>query len=791
MDKYRICRCAFVLGLAGVLVFSLPVAADTRRVEEMAHVEDVPGLPRVLIIGDSISIGYTLPVRELLAGVANVHRIPENGGPTAKGIERLDDWLGGEAWDVIHFNWGLHDLKREPAAEPGALRPPAATPDQYRANLERLVVRLEKTGATLVWAATTTVPVGESRRLANDDLAYNAVAAEIMNARGIAINDLNRVARARCAAHHTAPGNVHFTAEGSRVLAEAVAGAVRAALAGRGPARDTAARDWRNIRNGHEIPSLNYADQPYVVARAGGAWVATLTTGTGDEGKPGQHIAATVSTDQGRTWSPLVPIEPPDGPEASWAVPFINPAGRIYVFYSYNGDRLEPRADMLGWYCFKYSGDGGLTWSERHRLPMRVTTADRGNDWQGEHQIFWGICKPIVSGGDVFFSFTKLGRYMLEEGEGWVYRSNNLLTETDPEKLHWELLPEGDHGIRNPAFGSVQEEHNIVALDAGDLYCMYRTTEGYPAHSYSRDRGRTWSEPEFATYAPGGRKMKNPRACPRVWKVRDGHYLFWFHNHSGKDFRDRNPVWVSGGVERDDHIHWSQPEILLYDPEFSTRMSYPDLIVEDGRYFFTETQKTAARVHEADTALVEGLWRQDTIAEVVRDGLVFAGGPEIPGESTAMPAPLHAAAGFTLEIGFSIENWVADTVLFAMGPPEGPGIRLETAPDGAVRLVFGDGTFTAAWESGPASVAPGKRHITAIVDGGPRIIRFVAGGQLEDGGDARQYGWGRYPEALGLIGDFGEDAPLLGPEVRFVRLYNRAITTTGAIGNWRAAAVTK
>src|SRR6185503_19430837 len=73
--------------------------------------KDDPKLPRILLIGDSISIGYTVPVRNLLKGRANVHRIPDNGGPTTNGLAQLPQWLGKGKWDVIHFNWGLHDLK--------------------------------------------------------------------------------------------------------------------------------------------------------------------------------------------------------------------------------------------------------------------------------------------------------------------------------------------------------------------------------------------------------------------------------------------------------------------------------------------------------------------------------------------------------------------------------------------------------------------------------------------------------------------------------------------------------
>ena len=77
----------------------------------LAEIEDAPNLPRVLIIGDSISMGYTLHTRKRLKGKANLHRPPTNCGPTTKGLEEIDAWLGEKSWDVIHFNWGLHDLK--------------------------------------------------------------------------------------------------------------------------------------------------------------------------------------------------------------------------------------------------------------------------------------------------------------------------------------------------------------------------------------------------------------------------------------------------------------------------------------------------------------------------------------------------------------------------------------------------------------------------------------------------------------------------------------------------------
>ncbi len=193
---------------------------------EFLPIEDDPDLPRVLLIGDSISVGYTLPTRELLAGVANVHRPPENCGPTIRGLQRLDEWLGEGEWDVIHFNWGLHDLRMD---EDGVHQVPI---DAYQENLEALVHRLEQTGAELIWCSTTPVPdpVDGPARTNTDVIAYNQVAAAIMHQHGIAIDDLYEFALPQLEEIQL-PHNVHFSPEGSAVLARQVAASIRAALA--------------------------------------------------------------------------------------------------------------------------------------------------------------------------------------------------------------------------------------------------------------------------------------------------------------------------------------------------------------------------------------------------------------------------------------------------------------------------------------------------------------------------------------------------------------------------------
>lgn len=512
--------------------------------------------------------------------------------------------------------------------------------------------------------------------------------------------------------------------------------------------------DIRNIETGLAIPNENYCDQPYVVITKDGGWLCVMTTGPGQEGGRGQHVICTASEDSGRTWSRPVDIEPSAGPEASWAIPLITPSGRVYVFYTYNGEDVRTfpngkviRADTHGWFVYRYSDDNGKTWSERHRLPMRVTACDRSNHWQGKVQMFWSIDSPITFGNTAMFGFTKLGKYLLEEGEGWFYRSDNILTESDVTKIEWQLLPDGDHGLRAPEFGSVQEEHNITALSNNDLYCMYRTANtGHPIHAYSRDGGHTWSKPEPATYTPGGRRFKHNRACPKLWRTKNGKYLFWFNNHGALSYQTRNPVWLSGGIEKDGYIHWSQPEILLFDPSDKTiGMSYPDLIEQDGRYWITETQKTVARVHEIDQTLLEGLWRQGEVRTVSNRGLVFDYNSNQQSSSQLqMPELPDVAAGD----GFTIDFWIfckevsAGQIILDARDADGKGLSLATTDKQSISLTIHADNATQSWDSDSGSIEAGKwHHVAVIVDGGPRVISWVIDGLLCDGGKERRQGW--------------------------------------------------
>jgi len=162
--------------------------------------------------------------QRVLEGKANVHRIWENGGPTSNGLAKIDAWLAPGEGGVIHFNWGLHDLKQVN----GKYQVPL---EDYEKNLTELVKKLKATGAKLVWASTTPVPEGDQKppRKAEDPPRYNAAAKKIMDENGVAIDDLYAFALPKLKEIQLI-SNVHYTPKGYQALGEEVAKSIQGAL---------------------------------------------------------------------------------------------------------------------------------------------------------------------------------------------------------------------------------------------------------------------------------------------------------------------------------------------------------------------------------------------------------------------------------------------------------------------------------------------------------------------------------------------------------------------------------
>lgn len=182
--------------------------------------------PRILIIGDSISIGYFPFIQEHLKDKAVVVHNPGNAQHTGTGLQQLQNWLGNEKWDVIQFNWGLWDIvRRHPGSKHRDKRDKlngkvAYTPEEYANNLNLLVGILKKTGAKLIFVTTTYVPEDEPGRQSRDPQLYNAVAKRIMKDNGVRVNDIFGKSRRIHKKEGKGVKDVHYTQQGYRMLSE-------------------------------------------------------------------------------------------------------------------------------------------------------------------------------------------------------------------------------------------------------------------------------------------------------------------------------------------------------------------------------------------------------------------------------------------------------------------------------------------------------------------------------------------------------------------------------------------
>jgi lysophospholipase L1-like esterase len=144
-------------------------------------------------------------------------------------MEKLEEWVGDEKWDIIQFNWGLWDLayRHEDSKIQGKRDKVngkvSYSPEQYKSNLESLVKQLKSlTDAKLLFVTTSYVPEGEAGRFAEDAIIYNEKARQVMGDYNIPVNDIYDYSKQVHAGFATAADNVHFTPEGYKLLAEKI-----------------------------------------------------------------------------------------------------------------------------------------------------------------------------------------------------------------------------------------------------------------------------------------------------------------------------------------------------------------------------------------------------------------------------------------------------------------------------------------------------------------------------------------------------------------------------------------
>ena len=556
----RIKVVAFV-GLAWVFCLHVALSAESgaeaekQQGEQWAFTPD-PKLPNVLILGDSISIGYTLEVRKLLAGKANVYRPlakderqPFNCAGTSLGAQALEGWLGSTQWAVVHFNWGLHDIKHEskvPGNKPTLADPPQASLEQYGLNLDKILGKLEPTGAKLIFATTTPVVPGAGGpvRDPEDPVRYNAAAVKIMAAHGVAVNDLYNLVLPRLESLQIGK-NVHFNPEGSKVLAGQVAAMIEQRLPavkrvqGRHIVVAYDASKWRAVpaNNGGNGPGWQWGDELLVGFTQGDA----VRQGSGhqvDDKKPLISMLAR-SVDGGESWQVSQPerFQGCDGFKQKDAVALAEP-----VDFTHPGFLLRVECDgyhgNTGRQWF-YSLDKGHTWSgpytfggltDEPELAGRQWTSRSAYLVNGKADCFLFMSarknepKPVTPADKVFLARTTDGGRSFHM-VAWVVPPSDdsravmpapvrisagemvvaIRRRNDPSKRCWiDCYQTVDNG-QSWAFlsrvgdtGAVATNGNppaMIALRDGRLCCVYGNRDRrVMLVRFSADNGRTWGD---------------------------------------------------------------------------------------------------------------------------------------------------------------------------------------------------------------------------------------------------------------------------------------------------------
>ncbi len=185
--------------------------------------------PKILIIGDSISIGYTPFVKKHFSENAIVGHNPGNAQHTGTGLEKVKEWIGEEDWDIIQFNWGLWDLcYRDPNSKVQGSRDKVNgkitfTLEEYENNLERIIQSIRQvSNAKLIFVTTSYIPEHEAGRFQNDAQKYNKVSKRVMSKYNIIVNDIYKKSKAIHKGYGKGTDDVHYTEQGYKKLGKEI-----------------------------------------------------------------------------------------------------------------------------------------------------------------------------------------------------------------------------------------------------------------------------------------------------------------------------------------------------------------------------------------------------------------------------------------------------------------------------------------------------------------------------------------------------------------------------------------
>jgi hypothetical protein len=244
---------------------------------------------------------------------------------------------------------------------------------------------------------------------------------------------------------------------------------------------------------------------------------------------------------------------------------------------------------------------------------------------------------------------------------------------------------------------------------------------------------------------------------------------------------------------------------MLYGDDPFIRYSYPDMIEQDDRIYITETNKYMARVHKIDPKFLKKIFNFSNTQSVADEGLLVditrTGKNPAKIEIHSLPkfllrnldafdySVMNTRNGITLDFCVNLTSLRPGQNLLDNRTSCGRGFCITVGEQENIRLTMNDGLSESCWSSEPGVLRQDHlHHISVIIDSGPKIITALVDGKFCDGGDDRQFGWGRFSSELRHIN--GSEELVVGKDVdgciTTLRIYNRALMSTEAVGNYRA-----
>jgi hypothetical protein len=584
-------------------------------------------------------------------------------------------------------------------------------------------------------------------------------------------------------------------------------------------------KDWRAYENasvvvgtgtsgGTELRRFGYLEGLSSRELPNGVRVQAVTIAERHEGDNTQHIITRRSQDNGKTWTKWKAIEPETPPISQYGKFITHPeTGRTYYIYGlgpkgftpllpdgrkYRGGPLHTIYRMA---CRRVHADGTID-DARHILPIPLTAIDRENVFKGAHTCYSGRARPdLVVGDDGIGWCVKLGPTSRIDvnGEAFIVVFEDWAKNDHLEDLKIRLLPEGDHGIRNPGDPCLSG-FRPVHVDKEDIYFTYRNRSGYVGLAESHDGGRTFTAGPMR-YALDDTPVKHPMGPVKACTDDRGRMWLSFYNCGFRDegrhrkgigFDGRDLIYLAPIRIEEDRLRLGQPELAVYRRDGrgwkeDLRMNYLTIEAEDddayrGRTSNKRTEVTM-RIPRKFIDFVAGQFAYRGIPE--QGVLVHAADPA--DDFNAPTWDLRAVKSATWM--FSVAGGLpAGTILLKSTDAAGAGIKMTVGPEHNVLVAFGDGRHKAQLPGDVDGLDPtaGRHHIAVILDGHARLASMVIDGRLQDGGKRNLRGVIRYGGAIRSV-LAGAATWQVHDGVADLRIYNRSLLITEVIGACRAS----